>query len=77
LRKSENLWPEQIPSEEQVQLRQGYKEEPLSAILCLHVCSAGVNTCLHAFDQKKLPCQDFLCLLYVCFQHWRRVFNSN
>jgi hypothetical protein len=23
-----------------------------------------------------LPCQDFLCLFCVCFQHWR-VFNSN
>jgi hypothetical protein len=28
------------------------------------------------FDQKKLPCQDFLCVSCVCFPHWR-VFNSN
>jgi type 1 glutamine amidotransferase len=32
--------------------------------------------CLHPFDQKKLPCQDFLCLPCVWFRHWR-VFNSN
>jgi hypothetical protein len=25
-------------------------------------CSAGMNTCLQPFDQKKLPCQDFVCL---------------
>jgi hypothetical protein len=31
---------------------------------------------LHLFDQKKLPCQDFLCLSCVRFWH-RRVFNSN
>jgi hypothetical protein len=37
--------------------------EPLSVILCLCVCSAGVSTCLHTFDQKKLPCQDFLSLV--------------
>jgi hypothetical protein len=30
---------------------------------------------LYPFDQKKLPCQDFLCLL-VCFQH-QSVFNPN
>jgi hypothetical protein len=35
-----------------------------------------VSTCLHPFDQKKFPCQDFLCLSCVCFWHqW--VFNSN
>jgi hypothetical protein len=32
--------------------------------------------CLHPFDQKILPCQDFLCLSCVCFQYWR-VFNAN
>jgi hypothetical protein len=48
-----NFWPGQIPGEGQVQLHQGYKEEPLSAILCLHVCLAGVNTCLHPLDQEK------------------------
>jgi hypothetical protein len=31
--------------------------------------------CLHPFDQKKLPCQDFLCLSCVYFWHWR-VFNN-
>jgi hypothetical protein len=35
-----------------------------------------VIVCLHPFDQKKLPCQDFLSLFCVCFWH-RRVFNSN
>jgi hypothetical protein len=71
-----NLWPGQIPGKGQVQLRQGYKEKPLSTILCSLVQSAGVNMCLHPFDQKKLPCQDFLCFLCVCFWH-QRVFNSN
>jgi hypothetical protein len=32
-----NLWPGQIPGEGQVRLHQGYKEEPLSAILSLRV----------------------------------------
>jgi hypothetical protein len=71
-----NFWPGQIPGEGQVQLCQGYKEEPLLAILWLCVCSAGVSMCSHTFDQKKLPCQDFLCVLCICFQH-QRVFNSN
>jgi hypothetical protein len=35
-------------------------KEPLAAILCSRVSSAGVSTGLHPFDQKKLPCQDFL-----------------
>jgi hypothetical protein len=61
------------PRKGQVQLFQGYEKKPLSAILCSCVCSAGVNSCLYP---KKLPCQDFLCLLCVCFQHWR-IFNSN
>jgi hypothetical protein len=74
-RKIVNLWPGQIPGEGQVQLWQGYKEKPLLAILCSRVSSTGVSTCLHSFDQKELPCQDFLCLLSVCFWHWR-VFNS-
>jgi hypothetical protein len=75
-RKTVQLWPGQTPGEGQVQLHKGYKERPLSAILCLCVCSAGVSTCLHPFDQKKSPCQDFLCLSCVCFQDYR-VFNSN
>jgi hypothetical protein len=32
--------------------------------------------CLHPFDQKKLPCQDFVYLSCVFFWH-QRVFNSN
>jgi hypothetical protein len=32
-------------------------------IWCLCVHSAGASTCLHPFDQKKLPCQDFLSLV--------------
>jgi hypothetical protein len=52
-----------IPGEGQVQLCQGYKEEPLSAILCLSACLTGVSTCLHPLDQEKLPCQDFLSLV--------------
>jgi hypothetical protein len=67
LRKTVNLWPGQIPGERQVHL---------SDILCSHVCSAGVNMCLHPFHQKKLPCQDFLCLSCVCFWHWG-VINFN
>jgi hypothetical protein len=73
---SREIWPGQIPGEGQVQLHQGYKEEPLLVIVCSCVHSAGVNTCLHPFDQKKLPCQDFLCLSCVCFRH-QRVINSN
>jgi hypothetical protein len=42
---------------------QVYKEEPLSAILCLHVCLAGVSAYLHPLDQEKLPGQDFLSLV--------------
>jgi hypothetical protein len=53
----------QISGERQGQLPQGYKEEPLSAILCLHVCLAGVSMCLNLLDQEKLPCQDFLSLV--------------
>jgi hypothetical protein len=71
-RKIVNLWPGQIPGKGQVQLCQ---EKPLTTILCSHVHSADVNTCLHPFDQKKLPCQDFLCLPCVCFQ--QRTTNSN
>jgi hypothetical protein len=74
--KTVNLWPGQIPGEGQVQLRQGYKEEPLSAILCLRACLARVSTCLHPLDQEKLPCQDFLSL-FVCFWHWRVVNSKN
>jgi hypothetical protein len=58
-----NLWPGQIPGEEQVRLRHRYKEDPRSAILCFRVCAAGVSTCLHPLDQEKLPCQDFLNLV--------------
>jgi hypothetical protein len=58
-----NLWPGRIPGEGQVQLRQGYKEELQSSILCLCVCLAVVSTWLHPFDQEKLPCEDFLSLV--------------
>jgi hypothetical protein len=50
-RKIVNLWPGQIPGKGKVQLYQGYKEKPLLTILCSHVCSAVVNTCLYPFDQ--------------------------
>jgi hypothetical protein len=62
LRKILKLWPGQNPGKGQVQLGQGYKK-PLSIILCSPVWSAGVSTCLHPFDQKKLPWQDLLSLL--------------
>jgi hypothetical protein len=42
-----------------VRLCQGYKEEPLSAILCLRVCSVGVSTCLHPLDQEKITLSRF------------------
>jgi hypothetical protein len=60
-----NLWPGQIPGEEQVRLSHGYKEEPPSAILCLYVCSAGVSTCLHPLDQEKIALSRFS-LSLVC-----------
>jgi hypothetical protein len=69
------LWPGQIPGKGQVQLRQGYKKEPLSAILCLCVCLAGVSTCLHPLIKRNCLVKIF-CLLCVFFGHWR-VFNSN
>jgi hypothetical protein len=67
LEKTVNLWPGQIPGEGQVQLHQGYKKKTLPAILCSRVCSAGVSTGLHPFDQKKLPCQDFSLSLMSVF----------
>jgi hypothetical protein len=59
LREIVNLWPGKIPSEGQVGLRQGYKEEPLSAILCFRVCLAGVSTRLHPLDQEKIALSRF------------------
>jgi hypothetical protein len=38
---------------------QGYKKEPLSTILCLHVCLAGVSTCLYPLDQEKIALSRF------------------
>jgi hypothetical protein len=57
--KTVNFWPGQILGEGQVQLHQKYKEEPLSAILCLCVCLAGVSTCLHHLDQEKIALSRF------------------
>jgi hypothetical protein len=48
-----------MPGEGQVQLHQGYKEEPLSAILCLCACLAGVSTCLNPLDQEKIDLSRF------------------
>jgi hypothetical protein len=59
LREIVNLCPGQVPGEGQVQLCRGCKEEPLSAILCLCVCSAGVSTCLHPLDQEKIALSRF------------------
>jgi hypothetical protein len=40
-------------------MSQGYKEEPLSATLCLRVCSAAVSTCVHSLDQEKIALSRF------------------
>jgi hypothetical protein len=53
MREIVNFWAGQIPGEGQVQLHQGCKEEPLSAILCLRACLAGVSTCLHPLIKRN------------------------
>jgi hypothetical protein len=55
-----NLRPGQIPGEGQVQLCQGCKEEPLSAMLCLHRCSAGVSTCSTTKQKSSINLKDYI-----------------
>jgi hypothetical protein len=52
------LLPGQIPGEGQVQLRQGYKEEPVSHFVL--ACSlAGLSACLHPLDKEKIALSGF------------------
>jgi hypothetical protein len=70
-----NLWPGQIPGKGQVQLCQGYKDYFVNYFVL--TCPLSWSECMLAFDQKKLVCQDFLCLSWVCFQHQRAFISNN